>query len=94
MKTYIAIGYFKRDKSRNMKAIIEECRTKTEMIQDCKGNGFVAHLIISDKQMLELAEMDEVDLVKTIVTLMHYTKQVWDVADYLYQHCNTIKENI
>lgn len=94
MKTYIAIGYFKHDKAKNMKSIIEECRTKTEMIQDCKGNGFVAHLILSDEQMYELAEMDEVDLVKTIVTLMHYTKKVWDVADYLYQHRNNIKENI
>lgn len=94
MKTYIAIGYFKHDKARNMKSIIEECRTKTEMIKECKENGFVAHLILSEEQMLELAKMDEVELVKTIVSLMHYTKQVWDVAGYLYQHCNSIKENI
>ena len=94
MKTYIAIGYFKHDKARNMKSIIEECRTKIEMIEDCKGNGFVAHLILSEEQMLALAKMDEAELVKTIVTLMHYTKQVWDVADYLYQHCNDFKENI
>lgn len=94
MKTYIAIGYFKHDKARNMKSIIEECRTKTEMIQDCKENGFVAQLILSEEQMLELAKMDEVELVKTIVTLMHYTKQIWHVAGYLCQHCNSIKENI
>lgn len=94
MKAYIAIGYFKRDKARNMKSIIEECRTKTEMIQECRGNGFVPQLTLSAEQMHELAGMDEVELVKTIVTLMHYTKKVWDVAEYLYQHCYSIEENI
>ena len=61
------------------------------MIQDCRENGFVAHLILSAEQMLELAKIDEVELVKTIVTLMHYTKKVWDVADYLYQHRDNFK---
>lgn len=93
MKTYIAIGYFKHSKSQ-ITAIIEERRTKIEMIQYCKENGFVAYLVLSDEQLLELTKMDDVDLVKTIAPLMHYSRQTWDVVGYLYHQCNSIKENI
>lgn len=94
MKTYIAIGYFKGDKSQTTTCFIQERRTKIEMIQICKENGFVAHLILTDAQILELDEMDEVELVKTILPLIHHTKRIWVIVSYLYYHLNSIKENI
>lgn len=59
------------------------------MRKECKANGFVAQLVISQEKWLAIKNMQQDYILEKIDGLMPNKSACWDISDYLYQ-CNDI----
>lgn len=87
MRKYLAIGYFKGYSmdSKNMTCVAMEHNTKRDFYNDLKANAFVLWVIITEKKLETLKNIDSFDLFNE-VKKMTSNYRVWeDVTDYIEQ---------
>lgn len=90
MKRYLAIGHFKENK--NMTSIFDDTNSIKSFRKDLAGNGFVPYVIITEKMMNKIVNLDSFDLFEQ-VSKMTTNHRKWDeIADYIEQHSNIMKE--
>jgi hypothetical protein len=92
MKKYVAIGHFKE--SDNATCVAVECSSIKSMKANCIGNGFVAWVIISEKKLNALRELDAYDLFEAVEKMTSNYRKWNDITDYLYQCMDIIDERI
>ncbi len=88
LKAYVGIGYY-RDSKQNITSVVSLHQNKTSMRKECKANGFVSQLIISQEKWLTIKNMQQDYILEKIDGLMPNKNACWDISDYLYQ-CNDI----
>ena len=88
LKAYVGIGYY-RDSKQNITSVVSLHQNKTSMRKECKANGFVAQLVISQEKWLAIKNMQQDYILEKIDGLMPNKSACWDISDYLYQ-CNDI----
>ena len=85
MKKYVAIGHFAW--SDNITSVCCTQNSKKDFMRDLVGNEFRGWCILSEKQVLEIAEMTSyLDIFKAVRKYAGQSQwRKWnDVADYLY----------
>lgn len=92
-KAYVGIGYY-RDSKQNTTSVASLNVNKKSMHKECMRNGFVAQLILSEKQCEKIKDMKQLDILDTIDGMMGNKNACWDVSDYLCQCGDIISEKI
>lgn len=88
MKKFAAIGHWKGTK--NITCIVGDARTQNDFYGDCKGNGFVAYAILSEKKLEAYKAADFLDRHETLNNCWH----VLDVEEYLDQCMDIIESKL
>lgn len=90
MRKYLAIGHFKENK--NITCVASKSYTLKEFRKDLYGNGFIPYVVITEKMMKKISELDCMDLFDQ-VKKMTSNYRIWnDVADYIDQCCDIMQE--
>jgi hypothetical protein len=90
VRKYLAIGHFKENK--NITCVVSKSNTLKEFRKDLCGNEFIPYVVITEKMMKKISELDCMDLFDQ-VKKMTSNYRVWnDVADYIEQCCDIMQE--
>jgi hypothetical protein len=92
MKKYVAIGHF--DDTDNVTCVAESTTNMKSFRTDLMGNGFAAYVIITEKKLETLRDLDAYDLFEAVKKMTsNYRK--WDVVtDYIYQCFDIIDDRL
>lgn len=92
MKKYIAIGHFKGNQ--NITSVAMSNNNMEEFRRDCKGNGFIAWAVITEKRMETLKELDAFGLFDEVKKMTSDCKRWNDVTEYIEQCMDILEERM
>ena len=92
VKRYIVIGHFKE--SNNITSIADYGYTIKDVRMDCRGNGFIPYVILTEKKFISL---NGIGGFKTFEVVKHLTSNYYkwnDVTEYILQCYDIMKQKI
>ena len=89
MKRYLAIGHF--TDSKNITSVAMKTTSIKNFRDDCAGNCFIPWVIISEKKMNVLKNVDSFDLFEEVKKMTTNYRKWNDITDYIDQ-CFDIME--
>lgn len=92
MKKYLAIGHFKG--SENMVSVAMQCSTKESFKQNLLGNEFVAYVVITEKKLETIKNLDCFDLFDEVKKMTSNYRKWNDVTDYIEQCLDIMEERM
>lgn len=91
MKKYLAIGHWTDDK-KHMTCVALTCATIKDFRSNLGGNGFVPNVIISEKKMEAIKNMDSFERFYE-VKKMTSNYRVWNAVNEYIEQCFDIMED-
>lgn len=92
MKKYIAIGHF--DDSQNMTSVAMSTTSNKNFREDCGGNGFIPWVVISEKKMEILRNVDSFELFNEVKKLTSNYRRWNDICEYIEQCFDIMEEKL
>lgn len=89
MKVYVAIGYWKDDKHKNMRILAHQDSTKANFYKNCQGNGFAACAVLTESKVNEILAADIFDRWEMVKKLTNNYRK-WNDLDDLFEQCADI----
>jgi hypothetical protein len=92
MKKYIAIGHF--NDSENMTSVAMSTTSMKNFRENCGGNGFIPWVIISEKKMEALKNIDSFELFYEVQKLTTNYRKWNDICEYIEQCLDIMEEKL
>lgn len=92
MKKYIAIGHFVDEE--NITSVAMSKNNMKAFRDDCGGNGFIPWVIITEKRMATLKELDTFDLFEEVKKMTTNYRRWNDITEYIEQCLDIMEERM
>lgn len=92
MKKYIAIGHF--NDSKNMTSVAMSASSIKNFRDDLGGNGFIPWVVISEKKMETLKNVDCMEIFDEVKKLTTNYRRWNDVTEYIEQCLDIMEEKL
>lgn len=92
MKKYIAIGHW--SDSKNTTCVAMKCYTIKHFRENLGGNAFVPYVIISEKKMEILKNLDEFEVFDEVKKMTGNYRKWSEICDYINQCFDFMEEKI
>lgn len=92
MKKYLAIGHF--DDSKNMVSVAMKATSNKSFRETLSGNGFIPYVVISEKKMEVLKNVNSFDLFDEVKKMTSNYRRWNDICDYIEQCFDIMEEKM
>lgn len=92
MKKYLAIGHL--NDSKNMVSVAMKATSNKDFRENLGGNGFIPYVVISEKKMEVLKNVDSFDLFDEVKKMTSNYRRWNDVCDYIEQCFDIMEERM
>lgn len=94
MKVYVAIGYFKDDKHKNIEIIAMQDSTKANFYRNCQGNAFAACAVMTENKVREILAADIFDRWEMVKKLTNNYRKWMELDELFGDHAEMFLEKI
>ena len=92
MKKYLAIGHF--DDNDNITSVAMSVTSRKDFINNLYGNCFIPWVIISEKKMKILKNLNDFELFEEVKKLTSNYRKWNDICDYIEQCFDIMEDKI